>query len=113
MGTSSTSESEQSSCSKVTEPKARLRRTASTISSFNDSELQQLAPFMGLSGSEYESKAVKVETSKNKKKTSMKKQDEMKKRIQKKQAVKKEAMKIAPEEITRQCSFRSYQCTRK
>merc|ERR1712037_516129 len=110
MGTSSTSESEQSSCSKVTEPKARLRRTASTISSFNDSELQQLAPFMGLSGSEksdglsssdseYESKAVKVETSKNKKKTSMKKQDEMKKRIQKKQAVKKEAMKIAPEEI--------------
>jgi len=108
--TSSTSESEQSSCSKVTEPKARLRRTASTISSFNDSELQQLAPFMGLSGSEksdglsssdseYESKAVKVETSKNKKKTSMKKQVEKKKRIQKKQAVKKEAMKIEPEEI--------------
>lgn len=115
--TSSTSESEQSSCSKAVETKARLRRTASSLSSFNENELQQLAPFMGLSGSEksdalsssdseYESKTAKVETSK--KKPPMKKRDEKKsRRMQKKSAVKKEAMKIEPEEIKEEISTTS------
>ncbi|CBY18803.1 unnamed protein product [Oikopleura dioica] len=150
--TSSTSESEQSSCSKAVETKgnfstpcvfysakrgnirisenenreknfdkipilARLRRTASSLSSFNENELQQLAPFMGLSGSEksdalsssdseYESKTAKVETSK--KKPPMKKRDEKKsRRVQKKSAVKNEAMKIEPEEIKEEISTTS------
>lgn len=96
---------------------ARLRRTASSLSSFNENELQQLAPFMGLSGSEksdalsssdseYESKTAKVETSK--KKPPMKKRDEKKsRRMQKKSAVKKEAMKIEPEEIKEEISTTS------
>ncbi|CAG5105006.1 Oidioi.mRNA.OKI2018_I69.chr1.g1749.t1.cds [Oikopleura dioica] len=54
----STSESEISvsnsrkSSSLKRETKGRLRRTASSLSGFDENELQQLAPFMGLSGSE-------------------------------------------------------------